>query len=81
MAEQKFFPIGIQDFAKLRNTGKYYVDKTDLVYRMTHSAGYYFLSRPHRFGKSLLIPTLEYYFKGRKVKYRKSCMGEHVLFL
>ena len=66
MAELKLFPIGIQDFAKLRNTGKYYVDKTDLVYKMTHTADYYFLSRPRRFGKSLLISTLEYYFKGRK---------------
>lgn len=62
----KKFPIGIQDFAKIRNEGKYYVDKTDLVYRLTHTHDYCFLSRPRRFGKSLLVSTLECYFEGRK---------------
>ena len=66
MAELKLFPIGIQDFKRLRKDGCYYVDKTDLVYKMTHTNNYYFLSRPRRFGKSLLISTLRDYFLGKK---------------
>ena len=62
----KRFPIGVQDFASIRNEGFFYVDKTDLVYKLTHTSKYYFLSRPRRFGKSLLISTLQYYFEGRK---------------
>ena len=62
----KNFPIGIQDFASIRNEGFFYVDKTDLVYKLTHTSKYYFLSRPRRFGKSLLISTLQCYFEGRK---------------
>ncbi len=62
----KRFPIGVQDFARIREDGKYYVDKTDLIYKMTHTDDYYFLSRPRRFGKSLLISTLQCYFEGRK---------------
>ena len=66
MQELKRCPIGVQDFERLRNDGKYYVDKTDLVYKMTHTDDYYFLSRPRRFGKSLLVSTLKCYFEGRK---------------
>ena len=62
----KRFPIGVQDFARIREDGKYYVDKTDLIYKMVHTDDYYFLSRPRRFGKSLLISTLQCYFEGRK---------------
>ena len=62
----KKFPIGVQDFAVIREEGFYYVDKTDLIYQMTHTSKYYFLSRPRRFGKSLLVSTLQYYFEGRK---------------
>ena len=62
----KRFPIGVQDFARIREDGMYYVDKTDLVYKLTHTDLYYFLSRPRRFGKSLLISTLQCYFEGRK---------------
>ena len=62
----KRFPIGVQDFARIRQDGKYYVDKTELIYKMVHTDDYYFLSRPRRFGKSLLISTLQYYFEGRK---------------
>ena len=62
----KRFPIGVQDFARIRKDGKYYVDKTDLIYKMVHTDDYYFLSRPRRFGKSLLVSTLQYYFEGRK---------------
>ena len=60
------YPIGIQDFTKIRKDGYVYVDKTSLVYKMAQKGGYYFLSRPRRFGKSLLVSTLEAYFSGRK---------------
>ena len=60
------YPIGIQDFEKIRKGRFVYVDKTDLVYKMAQKGGYYFLSRPRRFGKSLLVSTLEAYFSGKK---------------
>ena len=60
------YPIGIQDFMSIRNDGYVYVDKTALVYRLASEGKYYFLSRPRRFGKSLLISTMEVYFSGRK---------------
>ena len=68
MAEQmRLYPIGQQDFPSLRKTNRLYIDKTEYVYRMTHSSSQYmFLSRPRRFGKSLLISTLHAYFEGRK---------------
>ena len=59
------YPIGIQDFARIINRNMVYVDKTDLVYQLASSEGVYFLSRPRRFGKSLLVSTLKYYFQGR----------------
>ncbi len=60
------FPIGIQNFEDLRNNNCVYIDKTELIYQMTHSDKVYFLSRPRRFGKSLLVSTLEAYFQGKK---------------
>ena len=67
MEGRRLYPIGIQTFSKLREGNYVYVDKTELVYRMTHGAsGYIFLSRPRRFGKSLLTSTLHSYFEGRK---------------
>lgn len=62
----KIYPIGIQTFEEIRKGEYVYVDKTELVYKLTNSGKYYFLSRPRRFGKSLLISTLEAYFSGRK---------------
>lgn len=59
-------PIGIQSFEDLRNGGYLYVDKTALIYRLATTGKPYFLSRPRRFGKSLLLSTLEAYFKGQK---------------
>ena len=59
-------PIGIQTFEKVREGDYLYVDKTDLVYRIVHDYSCVFLSRPRRFGKSLLISTLHSYFEGRK---------------
>ena len=62
----KIYPIGIQNFEKIRNDGYFYIDKTALMYQMVKTVSYYFLSRPRRFGKSLLISTLEAYFQGKK---------------
>ncbi|MDR0891144.1 MAG: ATP-binding protein [Mediterranea sp.] len=62
----KIYPIGIQNFESLRRDGYVYVDKTALVYQLAKTGRYYFLSRPRRFGKSLLISTLEAYFEGKK---------------
>jgi hypothetical protein len=59
-------PIGIQSFEKLRNNGCLYVDKTEHIYRMVTEGSVYFLSRPRRFGKSLLVSTLEALFGGKK---------------
>ena len=60
------YPIGIQDFESIIRDGYVYVDKTALIYRMATEGKVYFLSRPRRFGKSLLVSTLKYYFQGRK---------------
>ena len=60
------YPIGIQDFEQIIQDGYVYVDKTDLVYKLVKGGKIYFLSRPRRFGKSLLVSTLKYYFQGRK---------------
>ena len=59
-------PIGIQNFEKLRDGSFLYVDKTEQIFRLVNSGCYYFLSRPRRFGKSLLMSTLHSYFSGRK---------------
>ena len=61
----KKYPIGVQDFETLRKGGFVYVDKSELIYKLTRGH-IYFLSRPRRFGKSLLVSTLKYYFQGRK---------------
>ena len=63
-------PIGIQSFEDLRSKGYAYVDKTDLIYEMVTRGKPYFLSRPRRFGKSLLISTLEAYFQGKKELFK-----------
>ncbi len=63
----KKLPIGVQTFSKLREGGYCYVDKTELIHQLTHRAGdYYFLARPRRFGKSLLVSTLKAAFLGQK---------------
>ncbi|MEM9987133.1 MAG: AAA family ATPase, partial [Bacteroidota bacterium] len=62
----KKYPIGIQDFRELRNGGYVYVDKTELIYQLVQTGKYYFLSRPRRFGKSLLLSTLKYFFLAQK---------------
>lgn len=60
------FPIGIQSFSEIRENGYVYVDKTGKMYKLVSEGKYYFLSRPRRFGKSLLVSTLKAYFEGRK---------------
>ncbi len=64
------FPIGIQSFEKIRSEGYEYVDKTDMVYSLATEGSIYFLSRPRRFGKSLLVSTLKNYFLGRKELFK-----------
>ena len=66
LAFDRKLPIGIQTFEKIRSEGYLYVDKTDLVWRLASISVPYFLSRPRRFGKSLLISTFEAYFEGKK---------------
>lgn len=60
------YPIGIQTFEKIRTEGYVYVDKTQLVYKLATEGSCYFLSRPRRFGKSLLLSTLKSYFQGKR---------------
>ena len=64
------YPIGMQSFDQIREMGFVYVDKTDLVYRLATEGKIYFLSRPRRFGKSLLVSALGDYFLGRKELFR-----------
>jgi hypothetical protein len=64
------YPIGIQSFEKIRNDGYVYVDKTALIYELATTGSYYFLSRPRRFGKSLLISTMEAYFSGKRELFK-----------
>ena len=66
MATLQNLPIGIQDFESLREDGYLYVDKTEQMWRLTHTGRYYFLSRPRRFGKSLLMSTIKAYYQGKK---------------
>ncbi|WP_291529882.1 ATP-binding protein [Bacteroides sp. UBA939] len=72
----KLYPIGIQNFEKLRKRGFFYVDKTALIYKLVETGSYYFLSRPRRFGKSLLISTLEAYFQGKKELFEGLAMEQ-----
>ena len=68
------YPIGIQSFSEIRNGGYVYVDKTNAIYSLASTGKYYFLSRPRRFGKSLLISTMEAYFSGRKELFQGLAM-------
>lgn len=65
-----FYPIGIQNFEKIRNDGYLYLDKTSLLYSLVKTGSYYFLCRPRRFGKSLLVSTLEAYFEGKRELFK-----------
>lgn len=70
------YPIGIQTFEKIREDGYMYVDKTALVYQLATTGAVYFLSRPRRFGKSLLVSTLEAYYSGRKELFEGLAIAE-----
>ena len=70
MLQERKLPIGIQTFEKLREGGFLYVDKTAMVYQIASTSTPYFLSRPRRFGKSLLLTTFEAYFQGKKELFR-----------
>lgn len=72
----RIYPIGIQNFESLRKDGYVYVDKTALIYQLVTSGRYYFLSRPRRFGKSLLISTLEAYFQGKRELFEGLAMKQ-----
>ena len=64
------YPIGVQSFESLRKLSYLYVDKTDLIYNLVHTGKCYFLSRPRRFGKSLLLSTIQAYFEGKKELFK-----------
>ena len=66
MEKLQLLPLGVQDFSILREGDYLYVDKTSLIYELTHTQRAVFLSRPRRFGKSLLLSAIKYYFLGRK---------------
>ena len=70
------YPIGIQHFESLREDGFVYVDKTKIIHDIVSDGRYYFLSRPRRFGKSLLISTLKAYFEGRKDLFQGLAMEQ-----
>lgn len=74
--ENMLYPIGIQNFEKIRKDGYVYVDKTALIHRLATTGTYYFLSRPRRFGKSLLVSTMEAYFKGKKDLFKGLAMEQ-----
>ena len=64
--ENRKYPVDTQTFSKIIEEGCVYIDKTDLVYKIANEYNYVFLSRPRRFGKSLLCSTLKEYFSGNK---------------
>ena len=72
--QHKNFPIGIQTFQEIRERDLFYMDKTELVYKMAHGTKNNFLSRPRRFGKSLLVTTLQAYFEGKKELFKGLAM-------
>ncbi len=76
MEKMRLYTAGIADFESIREKGRIYVDKTDLIYRLTQESKFVFLSRPRRFGKSLLCSTLKYYFQGRKDLFEGLAMAE-----
>ncbi len=76
MLPMRLYTAGIADFERIRQDGRIYIDKTDLIYKLTRESQFVFLSRPRRFGKSLLCSTLEYYFQGRKDLFEGLAIGE-----
>ena len=66
----RLLPLGIQSFAKIRENNCYYADKTPFIQQLIQQGGYYFLSRPRRFGKSLLLDTIKEVFEGNKALFK-----------
>ena len=66
LTRRRNYPVGIQTFSEIIQGGYVYIDKTDLMWWMQHKRNYIFLSRPRRFGKSLLSSTLHSFFEGQK---------------
>jgi hypothetical protein len=75
MEALKNMPIGVQNFESLVKDGYLYIDKTALIYQLVTTGCYYFLSRPRRFGKSLLLSTLHAYFEGKKELFEGLAIG------
>ena len=71
----KRLPVGIQTYEKIVEGEYLYVDKTKYIWNMVHLGNYIFLSRPRRFGKSLLISTLQAYFEGRRELFKDTYIG------
>ncbi len=71
------YPLGIQDFAYIRNNGFVYVDKTFYIHKLADEGKFHFLSRPRRFGKSLSLSTLFYTFSGRKELFQGLCLEKN----
>ena len=76
MLPMRLYTAGIADFESIREDGRIYVDKTDLIYKLTKESKFVFLSRPRRFGKSLLCSILKYYFQGRKDLFEGLAIAE-----
>ena len=76
MLPMRLYTAGIADFERIREDGRIYIDKTDLIYRLSHESQFVFLSRPRRFGKSLLCSMLKYYFQGRKDLFEGLAIAE-----
>ena len=74
MNKLKRLPVGIQTFSEIRNLDMLYVDKTEYIWNMVHLSKYIFLSRPRRFGKSLLVSTLQAYFEGKRELFKGLAM-------
>ncbi|MGM9674006.1 MAG: AAA family ATPase, partial [Bacteroidaceae bacterium] len=70
MNELKRLPVGIQTFSEIKNLDMLYVDKTEYIWNMINLSKYIFLSRPRRFGKSLLVSTIQAYFEGKKELFK-----------
>ena len=78
MAQQTVkYPVGVQSFEKIRKGGYIYVDKTEIIWKLINSGDIFFLSRPRRFGKSLLLSTIESYFKGQRDLFEGLAIAEY----
>lgn len=75
--EHRHFPVGIETFSEIIDNKFVYVDKTELIYSLINKGKYYFLSRPRRFGKSLLLSTIRAFFEGRRDLFKGLAITRH----